>query len=160
MLRRSLFWGLTLVLIVALTVLIIRGCRLEKKQARQLVETVEEAKPTSTRVFAPRDLKIVQSKMELETKVNRETSSQTALHEVEIYNGGNVSYREIQLKFVYLSRGGKELEVRIHPVVQTIPPGSTVKLANIEVDNIPSSAAILQTTIIYADIGPSTRASQ
>jgi len=66
MMRRYLFLGLTLVLFVALTNLIIRGCRLQKEQAQKLVETVEEAKPTATRVLGPQDLRIVLAKMALE----------------------------------------------------------------------------------------------
>ena len=155
MLRRYLFWGLTLVLVVALTNLIIRGCRLEKEQARQHVETVEEAKPTFTRVQKPQDLKIVQSKMELEKKTDTGKPLNTARHEIEIHNGGNVPYKEIQIRFVYLSRTGNKLETRTHSIDQSILPGTTLKLASFRVDGIPSSVTNLQATIICADIAPS-----
>jgi hypothetical protein len=160
MLRKYLFWGLTLLLIVALTNIIIRGCRLEKEQTKKLVETVEEAKPTATRVLNPQDLKIVQSKLVLETRDEGGKQSHTARHEIEIYNGGNVSYMKIQLRLDYLNRSGKKIETRTHAIVQTISPGATLKLPSIAIDNVPSSAADLQTTIVYADIATSTPPNQ
>jgi hypothetical protein len=155
MMRKYLFLGLTLVLIVALTNLIIRGCRLQKKQAQQLVETVEEAKPTATRVLEPQDLKIVLSKMVLETKKNEEgKQAHTARHEIEIYNSGNVSYKEIQLRLDYRDRSGKTIETRSHTVIQTVSPGVTLKLPNISIDKAPSSAMDPKIIIVSADIAP------
>jgi hypothetical protein len=152
MLRRSLFWGLTLVLVVALTNLIIRGCRLEKEEAQKRVETTEEAKPTATRVLAPQDLSIVESKMELATKLENKKTFHLARHEVEIHNGGNVSYKDIKLRFVYLDSSGKKLQSRTYSIAQTIVPGATLKLADIFVSDIPPAAASFQSMIVYADI--------
>jgi len=160
MIRRSLFWGLTLVLIVALTFLINRSCRLEKEQAQQLVETIEQAKPSSTRALEPRDLKIVQSKMELESADSGDKTSSTARQEIEIYNGGNAPYREIQLRFAYRDRSGKVIASKTYSVTQTIRPGGALKLDNIKIADIPSSAATLQATIVYADIGLSSSSKQ
>ncbi|MBP1624567.1 MAG: hypothetical protein H6Q07_2587, partial [Acidobacteria bacterium] len=53
MIRKSLFWGLTLVLVVALISLIVRGRRLEKQQAGKSVEVVQESEPSPIRVLAP-----------------------------------------------------------------------------------------------------------
>ena len=133
---------------------------MEKEKARQLVETVEEAKPTPTRALQPQDLKIVQSKMVLETKADGEQSSQSARHEIEIHNSGNVPYKGIQLKFVYLSRSGKALQTKTHSITHTVLPGATLKLADINVNDISSSVAGLQTTVIYADIGSSNPSNQ
>jgi hypothetical protein len=155
-----LFWGLTLLLIVALTMIMIRSCRLEKEQAPKLVETIEEAKPTATRVLKPQDLKIVQSKMVLEPRDAGGKQSHTARHEIEIYNGGNVSYREIQLRLDYLNRSEKIIETRTHAIVQAISPGATLKLPSIDIDNVPSSAVDLKATVVYADIATSTPPNQ
>lgn len=152
---------MTLVLIVALTNLIIRGCRLEKEQAQQLVETVEEAKPSATRVFGSRDLKIVLSRIALEAKKDeRGKQSRTASHEIEIYNSGNVPYREIRLRIDYLDRNGNTVETRPHSLVQTISPGSSLKLANVSMDNVPSTAADAKITIISADIASPTASNK
>jgi len=153
MVRKSLFWGLTLVLVVALINLIIRGRRLEKLQASQLVEVVKEAKPTPTRVLAPKDLEIVQSALRLEGVGGGKIESQTARHEIEIHNKGTVPYATIQLDLNYLDHSGKVLATLTQAVKQVILPGATLKIADIRIDGAPLSAVNSRVTIAYADIG-------
>ena len=153
--RRYLFLGLTLVLVVALANLIIRGCRLEKEKAQQLVETVEEAKPSSTRVLNPQDLKIVRAKMEPHRKTVGEKPLHAARHEVDVYNGGKVAYAAFTLRFAYLSRSGETLETKTHPIAKPIQPGATLTIGDITVDDIPPLAVNADTTIASADIAPS-----
>ncbi len=157
MIRKSLFWGLTLVLVVALINLIIRGRRLEKQQARQRVEVVQEAKPTPTRVLAPKDLEIVQSAVRLEGATSGKTESQAARHEIELHNKGTVAYGKIQLDFGYFDRNGKVLTTRTQAVEQTILPGATLKIADIRIDGLPLSAVDSRVAIAYADIGSAPR---
>jgi hypothetical protein len=152
MIRKSLFLGLTLVLIVALINLIIRGRRLEKEKSSKLVEVVKDSEPTPTRVLAPQDLEIIQSTM----KLVREAAVKqlpTARHEIEIRNVGKVSYGEIQLRVVYLDRNGKVLTTKTRSIAQTILPGITLKFADILIDGVPASAAACRVTIVYADMG-------
>ena len=153
MLRKSLFWGLTLVLVVALINLIIRGRRLEKQQASQLVEVVQEAKPTPTRVFAPRDLEIVQAGMRLEGVTGEKTESQTAQHEIEIRNRGTVPYGKVQIDFDYFDRSGKVLATRTQTIEQTISPGAMLKIAAVRIDGLPLSTVNSRASLAYADIG-------
>jgi hypothetical protein len=153
MIRKSLFWGLTLILVIALVNLIIRGRRLEKQQASRLAEVIQESKATSTRVLAPRDLEIVRSKMQLEEEVGGRIRSQTAWHEIEICNDGKIPYSGIQLSFDYLDSRGKLLATRTYSIVQTILPGATLKLVDITVDGLPVSTANSHVVIAYADIG-------
>jgi hypothetical protein len=150
MLRKSLFWGLTLVLVVALVNLVIRGRRLEKQRAEQLVEVVQESKPTATRVLNPQELEIVQPKTSIENK------SRTAHHQVEIRNSGTLPFSEIRLKISYLDKNGKELDKTFYSLPGTIPPGAAVKLNEIVIDKIPAVAADARISIAFADIGKSS----
>jgi hypothetical protein len=150
MIRKSLFWGLTLVLVVALISLIIRGRRLEKEQAQQMVEVARESKPTPTRVFAPQDLQIVQSRMQLETEPGHK--DRIARHEIEIRNSGNIPYSDIQLMFDYASRAGKQLATRTRSIPQKILPGDTINITDIAVTDIPASTADSKVSIVSADL--------
>ncbi len=150
MMRKYLFWGLTLVLVVALVNLIIRSRRLEQQQSSQVVEVVRQSKPTATRVLAPQDLVIVQSKTTLERKAGGK--AQIARHEIEIHNNGSVPYGGIQLSIDYLDRGGKVLASRTNPIASTVLPGATVKLGDITTDDLPASTASAKVAIVYADI--------
>jgi hypothetical protein len=151
-LRKYLFWGLTAVLIVALINLILRGYQLEKKEAQQQVETVEEAKPSSTRVLNPQDLKILQSRMEILSEPGKSKESAAARHEVEIGNTGTVDYTDIQIRFTYFSLRGERLSARTHSVAKSVPNGTTLKLSGISVGDIPASAARAEAAILFADI--------
>ena len=62
MLRRSLFFGLTLVLMVGFIFLTVRGCRQEEEPAGPPAETVEKSPATAVRALKPADLEIVRSK--------------------------------------------------------------------------------------------------
>jgi len=153
MLRKYLFLGLTLVLVVALVNLIIRGRRLEKQQASRRVEVVEQSKPTATRVLAPQDLEITQSKMWFEEAAGGRNQSQTARHEIEIRNNGHVAYSRIQLSFEYLDRRGNVSSTKTHPITRTILPGAELKVSDIRIEGLPGSAASSRVAIVYADIG-------
>ena len=154
MIRRSLFLGLTLVLVVALVTLIIRGRRLEKQQIGRIVEVVQKSKPTPTRALSPPDLEIVQSKMQLEREAGRKGPLRTARHQIELRNSGSVPYAATQLRFAYLDRGGKVLDTRTHTVAQGILPGAILKVTDIVVSDLPSAVANCRASIDYADFGP------
>jgi hypothetical protein len=153
MIRRSLFVGLTLVLMLGFIFLTIRGCRQEEEPAGLPVETVEKSEATATRALKPADLEIVRSKMVLERSAGTTKPSFSARHEIEIFNRGNVPYKEMRLNFVYLSRTGKVLETRTHSISQTILPGTTLKQTDIRMDGFSESAAESRVSIVYADIG-------
>jgi hypothetical protein len=152
MIRRSLFWGLTLVLIVALISLVIRSRRLEKEQAQQMVEVVRESRATPTRVFAPLDLQITQARMQLKNEPGNQVIVRAARHEIEIRNSGNVPYSDIQLRFDYMSRNGRDLTTRTQLVQQKILPGATLDIPEIVITNIPASAVESKVAIISADL--------
>ncbi len=163
MIRKSVFWGLTLVLIAVLVWLIIRARELESQQSLQPVEVVQESKPTATRVLAPQDLEIVQSQMELAVESSGELTRAAALHNLLIRNNGATPYSYLQLKFTYSNRSGKVLATRSHGIGETIQPGALLDIQKITIDDVPSEAAQCAATIIYADIdslaGPSPQNS-
>jgi len=150
MLRRSLFFGLTLILALAFVFLSVRGCKQEKETVDQPRETVEKSEVTATRVLKPQDLEIARSKTVLERNAGT-----AARHEVELVNRGNVPYKEVRLNFVYLSSAGKVVETRGHSVVQAVLPGAVLKLADIRIGGLPVSAVNARISIVYADIGNS-----
>jgi hypothetical protein len=142
MIRKSLFWGLTVVLVVALVGLILRGRRLEKQEAAQATEVVRQSRPSPTRVLAPQDLEIKGSTMQ-------QSAGSTALHEVEIHHNGSVPYNRIQLEFVYLDRAGKVLSTKTHSFNRAdIKPGQTLTATDIRIDGVPAAATKFRTSIL------------
>jgi len=153
MIRKSLFWGLTLVLIAALFSLIVRSRRLEKEQAAGAAEVVQESQQTPTRVLAPRDLVLSPSKMRLDKDPASLNVAQTAWHEIEVHNNGKVAYSGIQLRLDYLDANGKSRAIKNYIVNKTIKPGDHLKLTDIRIDGLPDRAVDCRIGIAYADIG-------
>ena len=146
MIRKSLLWGLTLVLVVAIIQLILRGRRLEKQQAAQAVEIIRQSKTTSTRILAPPDLNVVGATMQLD-------SDHAARHSIGIRNGGRISYSQVHLRFVYLDAKGKELAAKTYSVIRAVLPGATTNLNDIVIKGIPAAATKFQVSILYGDLG-------
>ncbi len=146
MIRKSLFWGLTLVLVVALVSLIIRGRRMEKEEAAQPAEVVRQAPPSPTRVLAPQDLEIVSSTLQLRP-------DHTAVHAVEIRNHGSVTYTGILLRIDYQDRAGKTIASKTYSRVNfSIPPGLASKMEDIVIKDVPVTAEKAQIQIQHADM--------
>jgi hypothetical protein len=160
MIRKSLFLGLTFVLIVALIALIVRGYKMDKEQAGRPSEKVEQAKPTPTRVLTPRDLEIVGMKMVLPRDEDVKKSAFEAHHEIEIHNNGTVPFKDIQLRFVYFDRREKALTSRFYSIAQSIPPGTALKLNDITINDIPAPAVNSKAAIICADIASAPATAQ
>jgi len=146
MIRKSLFWGLTLVLVVALVSLIYKGRQLEKQEAGKPVEIVQQSRPSLTRVLNPQDLVIVNSTMQRE-------SPGVVSHSVEIRNNGNVGYGRIQLRFNYQSRGGKILASRTQSILKPVAARSSVRVSDLTIEGVPASAVKSGVTILFAEIG-------
>ncbi len=151
MMRKYLFWGLTLVLVAAMIILIIRGRNLEKQEMNQVVEIIKESKSSATRVWAPRDIKIVQAKMQLVQAAGK-VNLISAKNEIEIRNNGKTTYSGIQLSLAYLDGKAKVLTTRLHAVEQTIPPGADLKLSDIKMEDLPASVTDCRASITYAEI--------
>jgi hypothetical protein len=160
MLRRALFFGLTLALIAVVIGLMVRSGRQEKEPASQIMEKIEESVPSATRVLDPRDLKAVLRQIAWEEKKDSAKPSYAARHEIEIRNSGNTPYKEMGLQFVYASRGGKGRATRTCSIAQTIAPGARVKLADVRTDGFSEPARDPGIRVVYADIGTASPPKQ
>jgi hypothetical protein len=152
MIRKYLFWGLTLVLVAAIFVLVIHGRRLEQRETGSSVEAVKESEATQTRVWAPPDMVIMQSKMRLNKSADG-AQYLSARHEVEIRNNGKIPYTNIELRFTYLDGGAKVIETRYYVIKQIVQANTGLTSVDIEMDHLPASTTNCRTTLVYADMG-------
>jgi hypothetical protein len=155
MMRNALFWGLTLVLAVVLVSLVIKSRHQANQPAPGVVEVVKESKPTPTRVIEPRDLKIVDSKMELAAAkggTTKEDDTAIAHHRIKVRNDGSAAYASVLLKITYLGRNGRALDSKISSASDPIPPGETVSLGEITVEGVPAEATHCSIEILSADL--------
>jgi hypothetical protein len=150
--RKYMFGGLTLVLMVALAFLIIRGRKMEKLKESPANEVIQESKLSPTRVLTPRELKIVQAKMALFRQSPDKAATQSAQHEIEIRNLGSNTYSGIQLLFEYLNPKIKTITTKPYFINKTLLPGVALRLADIKIDNLPVSIADCKVIIISADL--------
>ena len=155
MFRNVLFWGLTIMLVAVIAVLATRARREEKKQAVTVAEVVRESKPTATRSISPQDLIITEARMELERSdakpLARRQTRAVAHHQLALRNSGSVEYSSVLIGFTYLDRGDKAIESKTYVVTKPIPPGQTVSLGEISIEDVPAAAARCTARILYAD---------
>ena len=154
MVRKTLFIGLTGMLVVVLGYLIFQGRKNEKmlqQEVRRPVEVVKDSKPTLTRVFAPFDLEIVESKTKLSGEAIR-----TAKHTLVIQNKGNNTYEGVLVKFSYFGSGDKVLESQTRKVSEVFQPGQAREAGEIVVDNLPKETKRSTARILSADLEPAT----
>ncbi len=152
MLRKTLFWGLTLMLVAIIVSLVFRSRREERSQAAVAVEIVQKSKPTATRVLAPQDLVIVESRMKLVKAAAGEQKGAAAHHEIVARNDGSVEYASLQLRFAYLGPGDRILGSKTHVAAQPMPPHQTESLGDIVVEDIPAGAVACTVRILSADL--------
>jgi len=160
MIRKTVFWTITFILMLALAYLIIQGRRMEKRQAARPKEVVREYKPTPTKALAPRDLDIFLQTMTLEKESDPSDSSKelrTARHIIRVRNNGKVSYNKIQFLFEYLNQDGEVLETRVCAADRDISPGNILELPDIKIQGLPKDTKHYRAAITCADIGPDSR---
>jgi hypothetical protein len=150
MARRSLFLGLTGMLIVVLGYLVVQGRKQEKQQQKNArpVELVQESKPTLTRAIAPPDLQITEAKVE----VLHDDGGLSAKHQIIVRNNGQSAYRNIRLRLTYLSRGDKALGSQIREAVETLQAGQSRSMGDILVEGVPAGTVKATVTILSADL--------
>lgn len=149
--RRSLFYGLTLLLVCVFIYLAVQGHRQEKLRQEQGADMVETFQSTPMRVLAPRDLEITASSITLDTK-NGNGEGPADRHRIEIRNSGNVRYCDIQIKLEYFGSGGAKLGSIERQVTKEIPPGKTLLDIDIPAASLPAGAVGYEPTIVYADV--------
>ena len=157
-LRKYLFIGLTLVLVSIFVFLARQGRRMEKEQMRRSNENVQNFKSTPIRVLAPQDLKILKASMVLEPG-NEPGELPVARHSIEIYNAGPVSYCEIQLRLNYLGADGEVIASMPCCIKDSIPPGHTLTLSDLFMQNIPEGTVGCRPSIDSGDFEPVERDS-
>ena len=160
MFRKSLFLGLTMMLAAVLAYLVIQGRRQEKQQqtTSRPVEIVRESPPSLTRVIAPADIGIIESKMELGAPGARARqlapAGVTATHHFVVGNNGRSAYHSFVLKLFYIGHQEEVLETRMVPVAEVLQPGQARSIAEIKVENVPAGATKCTAKIASADLEP------
>lgn len=150
MLRRSLFWGLTLMLGAVLVWLIINGRKEEARLASAPSEVVQTARLSATRAIAPGDLEVAEAEV---GRINRETALEQ-LGPVVIRNRGSVAYHGTMLRLQCLDSAGKLLDTRTHLAPDTIAPGQNITVGGIALEKVPHSTFRYRISIAYSDLGP------
>ena len=154
MIRRQIFFGLTLVLLAIVIFLLLRGRKADKEWEEQNLKTeeVQNAPSSPTRVLTPRDLKLVQANVafvptsdEIEGK-----SSVEAHHDIVVQNSGDDAYGGLRLRLEYLDRNGKVLVDRIHVVDESLSSRETLRLENIAINDLPDGLTDCRVSIISA----------
>ncbi len=149
MVRRSLFWGLTLMLCAVLAWLIINGRREEIRQTAAKSEVVQTAQLSPTRVLGAVDLEVSEPGPE----GTRRGERQELLGPVTIHNRGALPYHNTALRLQCLDAGGKVVDNRVLMVPETILPGQSITIRDLVPDKLPRSAARCRLTVAYSDLG-------
>jgi len=158
MIRKTVFWGLTVVLVAVLVSLIVQSRRLEKQPAPKVTEVVKTAQSSPIRIVAPRDLKVVSLKMKFVTPSAEGAQIADALPaaELEVFlkNQGPDSYVGVQLRFNFLGNTNNALGSQNYLVNKAIPAGQITSTGIITLDDVPENAVKCDATIISADFEP------
>ncbi|MGA2260103.1 MAG: hypothetical protein ABSH28_01565 [Acidobacteriota bacterium] len=153
MIRKSIFWGITLMLGTVLVWLVIQGRREETKQAAAPTEIVQTAKASPTRIFAPGDLEVGESREGVTSK----QATPAPIGKIEIRNHGKVAYHDIMLKLTCLGGGGKVLDAQTRLIPGTIEPAQVLALSDLTFEGIPRGTVRYDFSILYCDFGPAPR---
>jgi hypothetical protein len=158
MIRKSVFWGLTLVLVAVLVWLIVQSRRLEKQSTPTVTEVVKTAQSSPIRLVAPQDLKVVRSEVRFIKPATENAPiadpQPAAELEVSIENRGPDPYINVQLRFTFLGGANNALGSQNHLVDKPLPPGQTTTVGIIKVDDVPKNAVKCGVTIVSADFEP------
>ena len=154
MFRRQIFYGITLILIIVVVFLLMRGRSAEKEQqTAQNVKMTEVASATPSRVRAilPRDLEIVSAEVSW-TRDSGEKDTVTASHNISIRNTGGAFFVSLWIRMEYIDEKGRPVEIRTHEVKESVLPGETLSISDIIIDGLPAAALDFHTTILSADL--------
>jgi hypothetical protein len=157
MLRKSIFWGLTLMLGTVLVWLVLKS-RKEAQAPAGPVEIVRTAKSSSTRVIGPKDLDATESSVEVIPYLDEsaKTAGRSAHAHVVIRNRGTVAYQDAMMKLTCFGGNGKVLGTQTKLVPGSIPPGESLTVDDVIVNNLPNGTARCRIGILYADLGPAS----
>jgi hypothetical protein len=153
MFRRQLFYGITLILVVVIIFLLMRGRSSDKEREARNVRLQEAAVETASpvRAILPRDLEIVEATVSW-TRNPGEKDAAAARHDMTIRNTGEVSYISLWLRMEYIDEKGRPVEIRTHEVNETVPSGGTLRVPEITIDALPDTASDYRAAILSADL--------
>jgi len=162
MLRKYLLLGLMGIL-GSIVVWMVMVTRRQNTSPGGPVETVRSVQPTATRSFAPKDLEITESSMELSAAATemhgKASSGLQATHRLTVLNKGSVPYSNLLVAFAYAAADGKELHTKNHLIADyTIMPGQSLFSGDIAVQGVPAGTVRSMVRIVYAEIGPAPKA--
>jgi|WetSurMetagenome_2_1015567.scaffolds.fasta_scaffold12965_2 hypothetical protein len=161
MIRRSLFWGLTLILMGAVVYLAVQSRReAGEPQLAQIREVTQEAKPSLTRVLNPGDLQVIESGPAAASGLNDPKAKIPSGCAVSFRNVGSVPYCSLQIKITYWGKNGKSLGTRNVTTKGTIPAGEILNSGGIFAEDAPADTAKCEAIILSADIGIEKPADQ
>jgi len=156
MIRRQIFFGLTFVLLAVILFLLLRGRNAEKeRRAAQVVKMEKIASEPSSpvRAILPRDLEIIMAEVSW-TRHPDEKDASAANHDITIRNTGGDAYSSLRLRMEYIDDKGSPVEIRTYEVTEILPPGGTLRVSDITVDELPDAASDFRAVILYADLEP------
>ena len=138
-----------------LVTLILKGRRQEAQNAAAPTEIVKTARSTATRMMAPDDIDVSQSRVEIVSadKGSRKSASRRALCRLVVSNRGTIPYHDVMLRLSCLDRGGKVLDTLMQPVPETILPGKTLTVEDVSIEGVSAAAAGCRFAVVYASLG-------
>jgi len=154
MFRRQIFYGITLILVIVIIFLLMRGRSAEKeRRAAQNFKAGEIASvpPSPVRAISPRDLEIIEAKVSFEPSLGERNAS-VARHDISVRNTGKSSYVGLWLRMEYIDGKGRTVETRTHEVKEALPSGETLRVSGIVIDSLPDAALDCRVTILSADM--------
>ena len=154
MFRRQIFYGITLILLVVIIFLLMRGRSAEKKQRAVQnfkIEKIASGAPSLVRAIPPRDLEIVGAEVSW-TRNSGEKNASVARHDISIRNTGEGSYAGLLLRMEYIDEKGRPIETRTHEIKEAVPSGGTLSISGIIIDGLPDAALDCRPVILSADL--------
>jgi len=153
MFRRQLFYGITLILLVVIIFLLMRGRSADKEREAQTIkfEEIKSEAPSPVRAILPRDLEIVKAGVSL-TRNPDEKDASVAHHDITIRNTGEGFYVSLWLRMEYLDDKGKTIDIRTHEVSEPLPSVETLRMSDITIDGLPDAVSDFRAVILSADL--------
>ena len=154
MFRRQIFYCITLMLIVVVIFLLMRGRNAEKDQRaarNNKIAKIASGTPSPVRAILPRDLEIVVADVSWTRNPGAEDAT-TARHNITIRNMGEGAYVGLLLRLEYINEKGMPVEIRTHEVKEAVPPGGTLRMSDVIIYSLPDTALDFHAAILSADL--------
>ena len=157
MFRRQLFYGITIILLVVIIFLLLRGRGAEKDRETQIAkrQAIAVESSLSLRAIVPRDLEVVTSEASWTRhpgEFDEEDVSVSAQHDITIHNNGEAHYVGMWLRLEYVDEDDRPVTSRTHEVDNALPPGETLNVRSFTIDGLPGTVSDFSVAILSADL--------